>query len=173
MRPLNRSTEAVEEEEGEAIRREYMHAQALFVQLVRLQLLSTLGIIAAGMSSQTNDQALLGAWHELSGRHARVMSALERSLEANHGIGVSEFEVLERLACSEGEQCRMQELTTVTHLSQSALSRLVGRLEAEGFVTRAICSSDRRGIYAHITDAGRERYEAARPTHRAVLAETL
>ena len=127
----------------------------------------------AQMSPLPNDQALLGAWHELTGRHAAVMSALERALEVNHGLGVSEFEVLERLASSEGDQCRMQELTEVTHLSQSALSRLVGRLEADGLVTRAICPSDRRGIYAHITDAGRERYEAARPTHRAVLAETL
>jgi DNA-binding MarR family transcriptional regulator len=129
-------------------------------------------IIAATMPPQTNDQALLGAWHELAGRHAAVVSALERALQVNHGLGISEFEVLERLASSEGE-CRMQELTEVTHLSQSALSRLVGRLEAEGLVTRAICPSDRRGIYAHITDAGRERYETARPTHRAVLAETL
>src|SRR6266498_4022072 len=127
----------------------------------------------AGMGHRKNDQALLGAWRELAGRHARVVSALERSLEANHGLGVTEFEVLERLASSQGDQCRMQELTEATHLSQSALSRLVGRLEADGLVTRAICSVDRRGIFAHITDAGRERYEAARPTHRAVLADTL
>jgi DNA-binding MarR family transcriptional regulator len=125
------------------------------------------------MSPRHDDQALLGAWHELTGRHARVVSALERSLEANHGLGVTEFEVLERLASSEGDQCRMHDLTDVTHLSQSALSRLVGRLEAEGLVSRNICPDDRRGIYAHITDAGRERYAAARPTHRAVLAETL
>jgi DNA-binding MarR family transcriptional regulator len=123
------------------------------------------------MTPKPNDQALLGKWHELAGRHARVVSALERSL-AEHDLGVNEFEVLERLASAHGE-CRMQELTAATHLSQSALSRLVGRLEAEGLVTRAICHEDRRGIYAHITDDGRARYEAARTTHRAVLAETL
>jgi DNA-binding MarR family transcriptional regulator len=128
--------------------------------------------MVVAMSPRKNDQALLSAWHELAGRHARVVSALERSLEANHGLGITEFEVLERLASEKGE-CRMQELTDVTHLSQSALSRLVGRLEAEGLVTRDICAHDRRGIYAQITEAGRERYEAARPTHRAVLEETL
>jgi DNA-binding MarR family transcriptional regulator len=125
------------------------------------------------MSRLHDDQALVGAWHELADRHARVVSALERSLEANHGLAVTEFEVLERLASSESDQCRMHDLTDVTHLSQSALSRLVGRLEAEGLVSRKMCADDRRGIYAHITDAGRARYEAARPTHRAVLAETL
>ena len=43
----------------------------------------------------------------------------------------------------------------------------------DGLVTRGLCREDRRGIYACITDAGRTRYEAARPTHRRVLAETL
>ncbi len=122
---------------------------------------------------QENDLALVGAWRDLADRHARVLSALERSLQVHHDLGVSEFEVLERLASSEGDQCRMQELSGVTHLSQSALSRLVGRLEADGLVTRAMCPDDRRGIFAHITDAGRARYEAARETHRAVLAATL
>jgi DNA-binding MarR family transcriptional regulator len=36
-----------------------------------------------------------------------------------------------------------------------------------------MCSIDRRGIYAHITDEGRARWEAAQPTHRAVLAAEL
>jgi DNA-binding MarR family transcriptional regulator len=81
--------------------------------------------------------------------------------------------VLERLAAGEKEQRRMQELADSVYLSQSALSRLIGRLESEGLVTRAICSEDRRGIYACITEQGRARYEAARPTQRRVLAETL
>jgi DNA-binding MarR family transcriptional regulator len=115
----------------------------------------------------------LAEWRDLFDRHARVTGALEHELQRGHGLGVSEFEVLERLATS-GEGCsRMQDLADAVHLSQSALSRLVGRLEAEGLMTRAICSEDRRGIYAHITDDGRARYKAAQPTHRAVLADTL
>ena len=34
-------------------------------------------------------------------------------------------------------------------------------------------TEDRRGIYVRITDAGRTRYKAARPAHRAALAEAL
>jgi DNA-binding MarR family transcriptional regulator len=129
--------------------------------------------MAREMTAKLNDRALLAEWQALAGRHAVVVSALERALQVNHGVGVSEFEVLERLATSEGNECRMQELTAASHLSQSALSRLVGRLETDGLVTRAMCPNDRRGIYAHLTDEGRARYEAARATHRAVLAETL
>ena len=119
------------------------------------------------------DSAHVAEWRGLADRYARCNSALERALGEEHELGVSEFEVLERLATGEKEQRRMQELAESVYLSQSALSRLIGRLELEGLVSRAICSEDRRGIYACITDQGRARYEAARPTQRKVLAETL
>ena len=67
----------------------------------------------------------------------------------------------------------MQELGDALHLSQSALSRVVARLEQDGLATRGMCAEDRRGIYVCITDAGRKRYRAARPAHRAALADTL
>jgi DNA-binding MarR family transcriptional regulator len=119
------------------------------------------------------DTSLVSAWRELVDRHARATSALERALEGEHALGVSEYEVLERLASPDKDQHRMQELAVSIHLSQSALSRVVARLQDEGLVDRTICDVDRRGIYACITPAGRERYEAARPTHRRVLSEVL
>jgi DNA-binding MarR family transcriptional regulator len=120
----------------------------------------------------SNDQVLVAAWRELLERHARTTASLERRLQHDHGLGVSEYEVLERLAGA-GKDARMQELADAVHLSQSALSRVVARLEADGLVTRGMCPEDRRGIKACLTDSGRQRYEAARPTHREVLAETL
>jgi DNA-binding MarR family transcriptional regulator len=116
---------------------------------------------------------IVDVWHDLLDRYARSVSALERALEHEHGLGVSEYEVLERLATQDHASSRMQELSEAVHLSQSALSRVVGRLEAEGLVVRKMCTSDRRGIFACLTDEGRARYEEAQPTHRAVLAETL
>jgi DNA-binding MarR family transcriptional regulator len=123
-----------------------------------------------GTSDETE---LVDAWRELVERHARATSSLERRLQHDHGLGVSEYEVLERLAAATKEESRMQELAEAVHLSQSALSRVVARLEADGLVRRGMCPEDRRGIMACLTESGRERYEAARPTHRAVLAETL
>jgi DNA-binding MarR family transcriptional regulator len=116
---------------------------------------------------------IVDTWRHLLDSYARAVGALERQLEENHGLGVSEYEVLERLAEGPKTERRMQELAAAVHLSQSALSRVVGRLEADGLVTRGLCHEDRRGIYACLTEAGRARYEAARPTHRTVLAETL
>jgi len=120
-----------------------------------------------------NDQ-LLDQWRELESAHARVREALERALERKHQLSLSEYEVLRRLAESEATKGRrIQELAEEVNLSQSALSRLVGRLEEAGYVSRATCDYDRRGTFACITDAGRKAQREADPTHRAVLAETL
>jgi DNA-binding MarR family transcriptional regulator len=127
--------------------------------------------MATAMSA--SETALVQSWRDLADRHARVTCALERELQDEHGLGVSEFEVLERLAVGDKEQRRMQDLAESVYLSQSALSRLIGRLEAEGLVTRAICSEDRRGIFACLTEQGRARYEAAKPSQRRVLADSL
>jgi DNA-binding MarR family transcriptional regulator len=120
-----------------------------------------------------NDQ-LLEQWRELESVHARVREALERALERKHQLSLSEYEVLRRLTESDAAKGRrIQELAEEINLSQSALSRLVGRLEEAGYVNRATCDYDRRGIFACVTDAGRKAEEEANPTHRAVLAETL
>ena len=119
------------------------------------------------------DNTLVEEWRGLLATHARVHGALERALRP-HDLGVSEYEVLERLAGEAiAEQRRMQVLGEALHLSQSALSRVVGRLEKDGLAQRGMCPDDRRGIFVCITPAGRERYEDARPAHRTALADAL
>jgi DNA-binding MarR family transcriptional regulator len=119
------------------------------------------------------DGPLVDEWRRLLARHAAVSGALEHELQQRHGIGVNEFEALERLADSNDDRCRAQELTEALPLSQSAASRLVARLERQGLVTRAICDMDRRGVFVCLTEAGLARYRAARPTQRTVLAANL
>ena len=148
-----------------------MHLQRLPIQNVNTHNMHTLGTMPANMGIA--ERELVTTWRELLESHHRTSSALERRLQSEHGIGVSEYEVLERLAAADKDARRMQELADAVYLSQSALSRVVARLEADGLVTRGMCPEDRRGIMACLTAGGRERYEAARPTHRAVLAETL
>jgi DNA-binding MarR family transcriptional regulator len=116
---------------------------------------------------------LVNAWRSLAARHAAVSSALEHELGQRHGLGVSEFEVLERLVEDEQHKFRVQELAESVHLGQSTLSRLIGRLEQHGLVQRNMCDNDRRGIDVCLTEAGRQRHAEAQPTHRAVLAATL
>jgi DNA-binding MarR family transcriptional regulator len=116
---------------------------------------------------------LLDRWNELEAEHARVREALEHRLQREHRLSLTEYEVLRRLSDSPEGHRRIQELAEEIHLSQSALSRLVQRLEDDGYVCRNVCDHDRRGVYACVTDAGRKAQAEAHPTHVSVLSETL
>jgi DNA-binding MarR family transcriptional regulator len=120
-----------------------------------------------------NDKALLERWHELEATHAVVRESLERALERRHQLSLSEYEVLRHLSAAPEGRLRMQELAEEIHLSQSALSRLVKRLEEKGLAMRGICDYDRRGVWGCITDQGRAAQSDAEPTHLAALGETL
>jgi DNA-binding MarR family transcriptional regulator len=120
-----------------------------------------------------DDEELASEWHDLMGRYHRITCALDRSLTAEHGLTVSEFEVLQELytARPEYRELKMNELGERVHLSQSAFSRLITRLEQAGLVERCACTYDRRSAMTQITEAGVQRYLEARPTQRAVLRE--
>jgi DNA-binding MarR family transcriptional regulator len=123
---------------------------------------------AAGPALDADE--LAADWHEMLGRYHRTTCALDRALMADHNITVSDFEVLQQLQAAKG--ClRMHELAEQVHLTQSALSRLITRLEKAGLVARGMCEDDRRAVWTEITDAGRSCFVAARPTHRAILLE--
>jgi DNA-binding MarR family transcriptional regulator len=115
----------------------------------------------------------VASWRELNAAHAAVHAALEHTLRREHDLSPIEFEVLDRLGESAAGKARMQELADTVHATQSTISRVVARLEDEGLATRAMCADDRRGIFACMTDAGRERLAAAAPTYRRVIADTL
>jgi DNA-binding MarR family transcriptional regulator len=113
---------------------------------------------------------LIDAWRELEALHATVIDSLERELQRHHGIGRHEYEVLVQLV---SDRCRISDLALDVHISQSAASRLIDRLEEMGLASRTICSDDRRGVYACATEAGRARAEAAHATEQEVLARLL
>jgi DNA-binding MarR family transcriptional regulator len=130
------------------------------------------GIPSRAMTT-TDTAALRAAWRDLMSTYARASEALDAALQRDHRLSLTEFEVLQRLSESAEGHRRMQELAQEIHLSPSALSRLVARLEKAGLAFREICEDDRRGIYATLTAAGRAAHERAEPTHREVLAATL
>ena len=118
------------------------------------------------------DEAVRAAWHALISAKVASWNALERELGELHGLGVSDFEVLDHLA-SRPDGCRSQSLADAVHLSQSALSRLADRLERHGLVQRSNCVDDRRGINLVLTAAGRDKHGQALRTYCEVLARTL
>ena len=118
-----------------------------------------------------DDDALASEWHQLMGRYQRLMCALDRELGAAHDLSASEFEVLQQLVQADDCSLRMAALAESAHLTQSALSRLVSRLEGDGLVERRTCEQDRRSLFVALTADGKRRYADARPTQRRVLRE--
>lgn len=123
------------------------------------------------MAKACDDDELAREWHELMTRYQRITCTLDRELQAQHGLSASDFEVLQQLHGSDCRSVRMHDLGENVHLTQSALSRLIARLERDGLVERTMCTEDRRSVFATITPAGIERYRQARPTQRAILRE--
>ena len=118
-----------------------------------------------------SDEDLAEAWHDLMGRYHRALCVLDRELLNQHHISASDFEVLQQLYGAPKHTMRMHELGDNVHLTQSALSRLIARLERDGLVERCMCPDDRRSVMTSITPEGVESYRAAKPTQRAILRE--
>jgi DNA-binding MarR family transcriptional regulator len=128
------------------------------------------------MAAESAEQGLVDQWRDILTVHARTVCELDRELH-RHGLGASDFEVLDVLAegtaADGGPSFRVQEIADRVHLSQSALSRLIGRLDKDGLVTRGMCAEDRRGVRVCITPEGRRLHGEVLPLQRAVLARML
>jgi MarR family 2-MHQ and catechol resistance regulon transcriptional repressor len=90
----------------------------------------------------------------------------------SHKLVMAEFEVLLRLSRSPGGRLRMSDLAAQTSLT-SGITRLIDRLERGGLVERTACPSDRRGLFAQITDLGRARMTAVLPGHLELIETWL
>ncbi|QBI19888.1 MarR family transcriptional regulator [Egibacter rhizosphaerae] len=106
----------------------------------------------------------------------RAGTALSRDLsarlEARHGLSLHAFEVLLHLAVfSPDGRLGLRQLVEQAPLSQSRVSRMVARLEADGLVTREHDPDDARGVDVAITDAGVDVFRRAQETHLADLDE--
>ncbi|MGP4046931.1 MarR family winged helix-turn-helix transcriptional regulator [Streptomyces sp. 2A115] len=122
------------------------------------------------------EQGLVDQWRDILAVHARTLCELDRELH-QHGLGASDFEVLDVLAGSAPADAdssyRVQGIAERVHLSQSALSRLIGRLEKDGLVERCMCPEDRRGVRVSLTPKGRALHGEVLPVQRAVLTRML
>jgi DNA-binding MarR family transcriptional regulator len=107
----------------------------------------------------------LGAWRGLLRTHALLVKRLDAELEAAHGLALTSYEVLLHLSHAEERKMRMCDVAESVLLSRSGLTRLIDRLERDGFVARVSCADDARGAYAQLTDAGHAKLREAQHTH--------
>ena len=107
----------------------------------------------------------LRAWQALLHTHHHVTRKLDADLREEHGLTLSEYDVLLRLARAPGRHLRMTELADRVLISPSGLTRLVDRLERDGLVRRERFDGDARVMLAGLTDHGRGVLRGAARTH--------
>jgi DNA-binding MarR family transcriptional regulator len=103
--------------------------------------------------------------------HASATRRLNAQLSAEHGLTLSDFEVLLRLARAPDRRMRRVDLAEEVLLTASGITRLLDGLEQQGLVERASCSTDRRVVYAVITDDGLAKLRKAASSHFAQVEE--
>jgi DNA-binding MarR family transcriptional regulator len=113
----------------------------------------------------------MAAWRSFLEAHAAVVELLERELERECGLPLSQYEVLLRLNGAPNGRMRMQELARSVLLSKSGLSRLIDRMVDAGLVCREQSLTDRRGYFAVLTERGRSALRRAAPVHLRGIQE--
>src|SRR4051795_2986638 len=113
------------------------------------------------------------SWGALMMLHRSVLQELDGLLRREHGLAVTEFDVLITLFNAPHRRLRMSELAERVLLSPAGTTHLVTRLERDGLVRREVDPADGRKWFAVLTDDGDRALQAARPTHNEVLRRTL
>jgi len=112
----------------------------------------------------------MAAWGGLLRSHATLTRAVNAQLVSEHGITLSDYDVLIALANAPEYRMRRIDLANTVVLTASGITRLLDRLEAEGWVRKEHCKSDARVTWAVLTDAGHQKLVEAAQTHHADIA---
>lgn len=111
------------------------------------------------------DAVEMRAWRAFLAASTSVAAVLNHELEADADISMHEYEILVRLSEASDHQLRMSTLAEHVSHSRSRLTHTVGRLEKAGYVERASCAADKRGVNCRLTEAGLDFLRTAAPIH--------
>jgi DNA-binding MarR family transcriptional regulator len=123
------------------------------------------------LSAQVLAKPDLAAWIRFLRAHAAVTRQLSARLESQHGLTLSDYDVLVQLYYAPNRMMRRIDIARLVLLSPSGITRLLDGLERAGWVEKVRCDSDARVVYAALTPAGTQKCEDARETHLADIDE--
>lgn len=111
------------------------------------------------------------AWRGLIRLREAVMREIDRRLHHEGLISLADYGVLITLVTAPGLRLRMSDLGTQRMLTPSGITRVVVRLEAQGFVRREPDPADGRAAFAALTRPGLEALRRAQVVHHATVRE--
>jgi DNA-binding MarR family transcriptional regulator len=109
------------------------------------------------------------AWTRLLRAYASTTRLLSAELQEGHGLTLNDYEALLVLSRAEEGRLKRVELARSLLLTPSGITRLLQGLEDAGLVERASCATDLRVTYAQLTEAGRDKLNAASGGHTASI----
>lgn len=112
-----------------------------------------------------SDDELVTSWGLVLEATAAAGRRLERELAAAFDLSAPAAEVLFRLARSPDGMLATTRLAREVAFSSGGFTRLADRLVAAGLVERRPCPTDRRVVFAALTDEGRRVADAALALH--------
>jgi DNA-binding MarR family transcriptional regulator len=121
----------------------------------------------------TTTKSLLLAWRNLYLANAFVSEALNARLQAEAGCTLLEHDLMAWLAAAPERRLRMLELARRLRITPGGLTRVVDRLVERTWIERDRPESNRRIVYAVLTDRGTATLAAARSSYVRVLRGTL
>jgi len=127
--------------------------------------------MATAARTESRESRRLDAWVSFLRSHAAITRELSAQLQREHGLTISDYEVLLHLSRADGGMLRRVDLAERVVLSASGITRLLEGLERAGWVERASCKSDARVSYAKLTEKGRRKLREAAVTHVAGVDE--
>ena len=100
----------------------------------------------------------LEKWFDFNRRQVELEAFLEEIIaeQSEQTLTLKEFYLLHFLNQAEGKSLRQIDLPDKLHLSPSAVSRMVARLEAKncGLLSRKCCDQDKRASFICLTSEG-------------------
>ena len=119
----------------------------------------------------TTNHDFMNYWLSIDAIQNKVKKELENVLQAEYSLSLKEFYVLYHLSMAPDKKLRLQQLQEMIGLSQSALSRLVGNMEAKscGALEKQVCTDDRRGTYTHMTNLGEQKLQKSLVSFHEIL----
>ncbi len=111
------------------------------------------------------------AWRGLIRLREAVMREIDRRLHHHGLISLADYGVLITLVTARGLRLRMSDLGARRMLTPSGITRVVVRLEAQGFVRREPDPADGRAAFAALTRPGLEALRRAQVVHHATVRE--
>ncbi len=111
------------------------------------------------------DEREARAWRGYNRMRVQLSARLNRRLLRGAGLSLADYEVLVNLSEASDGRLRAFQLGDALQWEKSRLSHHLTRMQRRGLVQREGCSTDGRGAFVVLTDAGRAAIDRAAPEH--------